>query len=145
MQEQNYLIELTTRVVEAYVEGNQVDHEAIPALIRETYTALAGLGKDAKPAEEAKPERAVTARKSLANPDQILSMIDGKPYKTLKRHISNHGFTPESYRETFGLSANYPMVAPSYSARRSEMAKRIGLGNTKGQKSKRATKAEATA
>ena len=145
MQEQDDLIEFTARIVEADVEGNQVEHEAIPGLIQATYTALAGLGQDGEPAEEAKPERAVTARKSLANPDHILSMIDGKPYKTLKRHVSIHGYTPESYREAFGLPANYPMVAPAYSARRSEMAKQIGLGNAQGKKRSRKTNAETTA
>lgn len=79
----------------------------------------------------AEPERAegvVTARKSLASKDHILSMIDGKPYKTLRRHLATHGFTPASYRECFGLKPDYPMTAPAYSRARSEMAKSIGLG-----------------
>lgn len=143
MQEPNELIELTAQIVEAYVEGTKVDHNEIPALIRETYAMLARLGQDGEPEEEAKPEGAITARKSLAKPDHILSMIDGKPYKTLKRHISKHGYTPESYRETFGLPTNYPMVSRAYSARRSEMAKQNGLGNKAEEKQGSSSKAEA--
>jgi predicted transcriptional regulator len=71
---------------------------------------------------------AVSVRKSLASKDHLISMIDGKPYKTLRRHLSRHGLTPEQYRERFNLAADYPMVAPSYSETRREMAKRIGLG-----------------
>ena len=67
-------------------------------------------------------------RKSLANPDVIISMIDGKPYKTLTRHLSTNGLTPAEYRERYGMKADYTMTAPSYSAIRREMAKRIGLG-----------------
>lgn len=140
MLEQTNLIELTTRIVEAHVQGTEVDSKDMPELIRETYAALAGLGQDVEPEEESKPEPATTSRKSLSNPDQIISMIDGKGYKTLKRHISRHGYTPETYRQTFGLAADYPMVAPTYSARRSEMAKQIGLGNKAGQKRGRAKK-----
>ena len=65
---------------------------------------------------------------SLASPDHIISMIDGKPYRTLRRHLSGHGLTPEDYRKRYGLKDDYPMVAPSYSESRRAMAKTIGLG-----------------
>ena len=77
---------------------------------------------------EVKPEGAVSIRKSLSSDDRILSMIDGKPYRALKRHLSANGYTPESYRRAFNLPAAYPMVSPSYSAARAKMAKEIGLG-----------------
>jgi predicted transcriptional regulator len=77
---------------------------------------------------EDKPTPAVTARKSLADPDTIVSMIDGKAYSSLKRHITRLGYTPESYREAFGLKSDYPMVAPGYSERRREIAMKLGLG-----------------
>jgi predicted transcriptional regulator len=77
---------------------------------------------------------AVTARKSLANPDFIISMIDGKPYKTLRRHLSTNGMTPEEYRERYGLKTDYPMVAASYSEARRAMAHKIGLGRKAGTK-----------
>jgi len=71
---------------------------------------------------------AVTVRKSLASRDHIISMIDGKPYKTLRRHLSTHGLTPEDYRARYGLKPDYPMVAPSYSEHRRAVAKQLGLG-----------------
>lgn len=73
-------------------------------------------------------EAATTVRKSLASKDHIISMIDGKPYKTLRRHLSRHGLTPAEYRERYNLKADYPMVAPNYSEARRSMAKKIGLG-----------------
>jgi predicted transcriptional regulator len=79
---------------------------------------------------------AVSVRKSLASKDHIISMIDGKPYKTLRRHLAGHGLTPEQYRERFGLKTDYPMVAQSYSEARRAMAKKIGLGRKPGAKMK---------
>jgi predicted transcriptional regulator len=73
-------------------------------------------------------EPAVTVRKSLASRDRIISMIDGKPYTTLKRHIGSHGMTPAQYRERFGLKPDYPMVAPAYAEKRRALAQKIGLG-----------------
>ena len=75
-----------------------------------------------------KPVGAVSSRKSLASNDHILSMIDGKPYKSLKRHLGRHGLTPAEYRARYGLKPDYPMVAPGYSAQRREVAQRLGLG-----------------
>lgn len=71
---------------------------------------------------------AVSVRKSLADPNRIISMIDGKPYASLKRHLAAHGLTPAEYRERFNLKADYPMVAPGYSEGRRALAKQIGLG-----------------
>lgn len=131
----NNLIELTTRIVEAHLASNATEAAALPELIASVHGALARIekGETAGSAEE-KPVGAVSARKSLSSPDHIISMIDGKPYRTLKRHLSTHGYDPESYRQTFGLAADYPMVARNYSAQRSEMARAIGLGRKAGQK-----------
>ncbi len=76
---------------------------------------------------------AVTARKLLASPDVIISMIDGKPYKTLRRHLVTNGMTPAEYRERYSLKSNYPMVAATYSESGRAMAKKIGLGRKPGQ------------
>ena len=109
--------------------------------MRDEISGLAGSGSQPAEAEVEGQvvEGAVTARKSLASKDHIISMIDGKPYKTLRRHLSTHGHTPESYRQRFGLKADYPMVAESYSEARRAMAKKIGLG-TKANPRKRAAK-----
>ena len=132
-ENQAELVGLTVDIVTAYVAGNSVRDGDLPRLIADTHAALAGLsaklGED--PAEEFTP--AVSVRKSIANRDVIISMIDGKPYRTLKRHLSTHGLTPDEYRARYDLPASYPMVAPSYSERRREVAMRLGLGRKKGQ------------
>ena len=127
---QQDLTELTVELLSAFVANNAVRSDDLPALIASTHAALSGLtATTAEPA--AIPDQhqpAVTARKSLANRDFIISLIDGKPYKSLKRHLTGHGLTPEEYRARYGLAATYPMVAPGYSDARREVAKRLGLG-----------------
>ena len=129
MQRQD-LTGLTIGLLSAFVANNAVRSDDLPALIASTHAALSGLtATTAEPA--ASPDQhhpAVTARKSLANRDFIISLIDGKPYKSLKRHLTGHGLTPEEYRARYGLAATYPMVAPGYSDARREVAKRLGLG-----------------
>ncbi len=129
-------IDLTTLTVEllsSYVAHNNVRHDDLSSLISTTHAALAKLGTPEPSHVETQPavdehEPAVTARKSLASRDHILSMIDGKPYKSLKRHLSTRGLTPDQYRERYKLPASYPMVAPGYSEQRREVANRLGLG-----------------
>jgi predicted transcriptional regulator len=123
------LLEMTSDIITALVANNSVPGEQLPSVIASVYAALSGLGHEQAAApEEERPTPAVTARRSLADPNQLISMIDGKPYSSLKRHITRHGYTPDSYREMFGLKSDYPMVAPGYSERRRELAKKIGLG-----------------
>lgn len=130
-------VELATELTIAWLgnQNNRVAAEDVPAFLRAmhaTVTELAGAaasGGDAEPAastEEFTP--AVTVRKSLASKDHLISLIDGKPYKTLRRHLSGHGLTPEQYRERYNLKSDYPMVAESYSEQRRAMAHKIGLG-----------------
>jgi predicted transcriptional regulator len=109
------------------MHGTVVDLTGIPAT-----GAAAQSEAETQPTAEFTP--AVTVRKSLASQDHILSMIDGKPYRTLTRHLSSNGLTPEDYRARYGLKADYPMTAPSYSEARRAMAKKIGLGRKPGQK-----------
>jgi predicted transcriptional regulator len=123
-------LDLTGDIVAAYVSNNPVLPSDLPDLIRNVYGALSGLDSGtAKAAAEPEIEKpsAAQIRKSVT-PDGIVSFLDGKTYKTLKRHLTGHGLNPQSYRACFGLSADYPMVAPEYAARRSELAKSIGLG-----------------
>ncbi|WP_279599036.1 MucR family transcriptional regulator [Methylobacterium sp. J-076] len=121
---------MTSGIVVAYVSHNHVSPPDLPALIARVYGAITALAAGGRPeTEEAAP--AVTAaqiRKSV-QADRLISFIDGKPYKTLKRHLTAHGLTPAAYRERFGLPADYPMVASDYSERRSSLAKAHGLGS----------------
>jgi len=126
------LITLTADIVTAHVANNNVDGETLPSLIQNVYGALAGLG--AKTQTEDRPEPAVSVRASVKN-DHLVCLEDGKKMKMLKRHLmTDHGMTPEEYRERWNLPADYPMVAPDYADKRRELAKKIGLGRKPGQK-----------
>ena len=141
---ENGFLALTAEIVSAHVANNSVHTGDLPKLIATVHAALSGLGAptEALPAEpEHKP--AVGVRKSLANDEHIISMIDGKPYRTLRRHLSKHGLTDKEYRARYNLPADYPMVARPYSAARAAMAKAIGLGRKAGEKVGDAAKAAA--
>ena len=130
-------VELATEVTIAWL-GNQnvrATAEDVPAFLRQIHATIHELSapkssdiEEASAAPEGEFTPAVSVRKSLASRDHILSMIDGKPYKTLRRHLSRHGLTPEGYRARYKLKPDYPMVAPSYSDHRREVAKKLGLG-----------------
>jgi len=127
MSDTTTLTQLTAEIAAAFVSNNRVGVTEIGGLIGAVHEALAGLGGEPAPVE---PEyvAAVTPRKSLSDPSRIISMIDGKPYSSLKRHLTSHGLTPEEYRQRFGLPSTYPMVAPAYSELRKALAKKLGLG-----------------
>ena len=121
------LAELTADMVSAYVSNNSLTAPDLPALIQSIYSALGGLiAPSAAPAVE-KPVPAVPIKKSVM-PDYIVSLEDGRQFKSLKRHLSGRGMTPAEYRAKWELPKDYPMVAPNYAARRSELAKASGLG-----------------
>ena len=125
------LITLTSDIVAAHVSNNAISADEVAALITNVYSALSGLGQEA-PQEEPAREPAVSVRASV-KPDYLVCLEDGKKLKMLKRHLMTHyNLTPEQYRERWGLPPDYPMVAPEYAARRSELAKSIGLGRVGG-------------
>lgn len=130
MADREQLVTLTADIVAAHVSNNSVAVGDVAALVTKVHDALAGLGNEA-PAEPEKPKGAIGIRASI-KPDYLVSMIDGRRYKLLRRHLGQNGYTPETYRETFGLPKDYPMVAPSYAEKRRELAVKIGLG-TKGR------------
>ena len=143
-------LECATEITVAWLSNpnTRASAEDVTVFLQTMHSAVLRLNSSreteqhAEPAPEYTP--AVTVRKSLSSPDNLISLIDGKPYKTLKRHLSGHGLTPAEYRERYGLKSDYPMVAPAYAAKRRELAKKIGLGRKPGQKSmKRETVAEA--
>jgi predicted transcriptional regulator len=121
------LITLTADIVAAHVSNNSVPTAEVGALIQSVYTALSQVGIAAPEPQVEKPKGAVSVRSSI-KPDYLVSMIDGKQYKMLRRHISQHGYSPESYREAFGLPRDYPMVASNYAEQRRALAHKIGLG-----------------
>ncbi|WP_165191189.1 MucR family transcriptional regulator [Caulobacter soli] len=140
MAENADTITLTVEVVSAFVGNNTVAVADLPALIKATYAALSGIGAPETPEAEAvsKPT-AGQIRKSIT-PDALISFEDGKPYKTLKRHLTTHGMTVAEYKAKWGLPNDYPTTAPAYSEARSAMAKALGLGQG-GRKAKAPAKA----
>jgi predicted transcriptional regulator len=121
-------IELAADIVSAYVSNNTVPTHELPGLITEIHAALQRVssGTVEAPVEPAKP--AVPVKKSV-NADFLICLEDGKKFKSLKRHLrTQYNMSPEQYREKWGLPADYPMVAPSYAAARSRLAKEMGLG-----------------
>lgn len=126
------VLTLTADIVAAFVSNNPLKPDDLPKLIADTYASLnSAATSPAPPSKEPQASEftpAVSIRKSLAKPEAILSLIDGKPYRSLTRHLSARGLTPEEYRARYKLPKDYPMVAPAYSEARREMAKRLGLG-----------------
>ncbi|MDP4006001.1 MucR family transcriptional regulator [Methylobacterium sp. NEAU K] len=128
-EEQVDFIELTADIVSAYVANNSVPAPELPTLLSGVHAALASLGQTSGPAEpDFKRPTPAQIRKSIS-PDALISFIDGKPYKTLKRHLTGNGLTIEQYRQRYGLPADYPTTAANYSAMRAEFARTAGLGH----------------
>ncbi|GGB50652.1 transcriptional regulator [Roseibium aquae] len=122
------LIDLTADIVSAYVSNNTVASTDLPHLINEVYGALQRTSTAAMEPEPEPLKPAVPVKKSVM-PDYIICLEDGKKFKSLKRHLRTHyDMTPDEYREKWDLGPDYPMVAPNYAAARSELAKKMGLG-----------------
>ncbi len=121
------LLALTTDIVSSHVANNKVDVAELPSLISNVFNTLSGLGTPSDAAQD-RPRPAVPIKKSIT-PDYIVCLEDGKKLKMLKRHLkTQYGMSPEEYRERWGLSPDYPMVAPNYADQRRMLAKKIGLG-----------------
>jgi predicted transcriptional regulator len=122
------LIDLAADIVSAYVSNNTVAASDLPGLIADVHRALSNTHSGVQEPEPEPLKPAVNPKKSVF-PDYIVCLEDGKKFKSLKRHLRTHyDLSPEEYREKWGLSADYPMVAPNYAAARSALAKKMGLG-----------------
>lgn len=122
------LLVLATDIISAHVSHNKVSSESLPELINAVYGSLAGLGKSAEPAAEARTP-AVSIRASV-RPDAITCLECGKKFKMLRRHLgTDHQLTPDEYRKRWNLASDYPIVAPDYAETRKKLAIQIGLGS----------------
>jgi predicted transcriptional regulator len=122
------LLRLGADIVSAYVSRNAVAADAVPEIIRTVHHALEGLSRGAPAPVEEKPKPAVPISRSVQH-DFIVCLEDGKKLKMLKRYLrSRYDLSPDDYRRRWNLPPDYPMVAPAYAARRSDFAKKIGLG-----------------
>lgn len=133
-QPRSDVVELATELTIAWLSNpnTRANANEVPDFLRAMHEAVTGLtGSDDDTSQapaEGEHVPAVSVRKSLGSKGHIISLIDGKPYKTLRRHLAKHGLTPEDYRKRYGLKPDYPMVAPDYAEHRRELAKSIGLG-----------------
>ena len=137
------LIELAAEVVAAYVSNNSVPKGELAGLIDSVHAALAGAaGASRQTVEAAAPPTPAVSIKKSVTPDYLICLEDGGRFKSLKRHLQSHyGMTPEAYRAKWKLPADYPMVAPAYAAKRSALAKSMGLGRKRSAPKKRVSKA----
>ena len=139
------LVELATELTIAWLgnPNNRASADEVPTFLRTMHAAVSELSgqvsgsRSTDASDETADEHvpAVTPRKSLSSKEHIISLIDGKAYKTLRRHLSTHGLTPQEYRARYKLKPDYPMVAQNYSEQRRAMAVKIGLGS-KGRKAR---------
>ena len=122
------LTSLAADIVSAYVANNAVGSDKLPDLIGSVYGALSRASLQAVEPDKVELKPAIAIKKSVT-PEYIICLEDGQKFKSLKRHLKTHyDMSPEEYREKWGLPHDYPMVAPSYAAARSDLAKNMGLG-----------------
>jgi predicted transcriptional regulator len=122
------LMRMTSEIVSSFVSNNPVTTESLPDVIRSVYRTVSSLSGTPEKAAEEKLKPAVPVSKSVTT-DYIVCLEDGRKLKMLKRYLrSRYDMSPDEYRRRWNLAADYPMVAPSYTERRSEFAKKIGLG-----------------
>jgi predicted transcriptional regulator len=134
-EEPQSVAKLTTEIVVAYVTRNTITRTGLGDLIGVVGRTIEALGREEP--EPIKPEPAVPVRRSMYD-DHLVCLVCGEQHRTLRRHLDvAHRLTPEAYREQFGLKPDYPMAAPGYSRQRSEMAKRVGLGQRSQSSSRR--------
>jgi len=131
-------VALTADLVSAYISNNSVRPADLGELIATVHLALTGLSGPAEPAVEQVEKPTPAQIKKSITPDSLISFEDGKPYKTLKRHLTIRGLTPADYRAKYGLPVDYPMTSPAYSAQRSKLAHALGLGQQRRDASKAA-------
>ena len=127
-----HLAEITAEVVSAYVANNTLPASELPALVTDIHATLSGLVGKSNPsggaAEKEKQKPAVSIKKSIT-PDYLICLENGQKFKSLKKHLrAQYDMSPEDYRRKWGLPSDYPMVAPAYAERRSDLAKKLGLG-----------------
>lgn len=123
------LILITVDIVSAYVSNNHVQGADLPKLLGDVHGAVRLLSGSSATAEDpGLPKATAQEIKRSVAIDYLISFEDGKPYKTLRRHLTLRGLSPEQYRAKWGLPPDYPMTSQAYSEQRSELARALGLG-----------------
>ncbi len=132
--EADEIMRMTTDIVSSFVANNPVPSDSLSDLIASVHKTVSSLASPTATQSQERPKPAVPVSRSITD-DHIICLEDGKKLKMLKRYLRSHyGMTPEEYRKRWGLPADYPMVAPSYTKKRSDFAKQIGLGKVGGRR-----------
>ena len=132
--EADEIMRMTADIVASFVANNPVPTDSLPDLISSVHKTVSNLSSPEQSQAQERPKPAVPVSRSITE-DHIICLEDGKKLKMLKRYLRSHyGMTPEEYRKRWGLPADYPMVAPSYTKKRSDFAKQIGLGKVSGRR-----------
>ena len=127
----SFLVEMTSNIDSAYVAHNPVPVGDLPKLIEKVHATLAEIGSGDGVEQKPDLKPAVPVRRSITD-DHLVCLEDGKKFKSLKRHLrTRYDMSPEEYREKWNLPADYPMVAPNYAKQRSDLARKMGLGQAK--------------
>ena len=122
----------TTQILASHLRNNSIALSDLPDAIKDVYRSLETVSGGTSAQKDNHP--AVSIRRSVT-PDYIVCLEDGKKLKMLKRHLRTaYNMTPEEYRQKWGLPADYPIVSPNYARQRSSLAKKIGLGNSRGRR-----------
>lgn len=124
------IINHTAKITGAYLRNHRVAASDVPGMISAVVKALEGLSAEPVAVPSVVHRQTAYRIAKSITPDHLYSFEDGKPYRTLKRVLARQGMTPQQYRDKYGLPNDYPMVAPNYSAFRSEWAKKSGLGKS---------------
>jgi len=133
MENKDDLVDMAATIVSAYVSANEVPPQELPRLIQTVYSALRDVANAAPASQDSNQEPAIAIKKSVTA-DYIICLEDGKKFKSLKRHLrTRYSMSPDEYRLKWGLPHDYPMVAPNYAKERSNLAKRMGLGQGRRQ------------
>lgn len=131
MEGKRDLVEMAASIVSAYVTANSIPQQDLPGLIKSVYATLRDLSGQQSAIAAGAPEPAISIKRSVT-PDHLICLEDGKKFKSLKRHLrTKYGMTPDEYRAKWNLPPDYPMVAPNYARERSNLAKRMGLGQAR--------------
>ena len=140
-------IKLATELTIAWLRNpnSQAGSEDVPAFLEKMLAKIHALTGHAASSEETAEHKPAVAVRASVKPDYIVSLIDGRKLKSLKRHLASHGLTPKEYRDRYGLKADYPMVAPNYAEKRRDLAKKIGLGRKPGTPAPKARRVKKTA
>lgn len=138
----NY-VRMASNIVSAYVKNNSVAVSELPMVIQSVHGSICGLNRENIVSIVDTDRKTSSEISKSVRPDAIISFIDGRPYKTLKRHLSSHGMNIDEYRDKFGLPDDYPTIAADYAAQRSRLAKSLGLGRTASLSSSREVPREA--